>query len=82
MTDICKYKKYQLFQYERRNNASLNISMMKDEEIKGYVNDNPHVWLYQIIYIFTFVSMVLIGLIKGYSIARQLLIGIYKISYY
>lgn len=55
---------------------------MTEESIKGYVNDNPNVGLYQIVYIGTFVSMIVIGLIKGYSIARQLLIGIYKISYY
>jgi hypothetical protein len=48
---------------------------MTEEELKGYVNDNPDLWFYQLVYGLTFGIMLFIGLMKGIGIARQLLIG-------
>jgi hypothetical protein len=48
---------------------------MTEEELKGYVNDNPDLWFYQLVYGLTFAIMLFIGLMKGIGIARQLLLG-------
>ncbi|XP_046999518.1 ATP-binding cassette sub-family C member 5-like isoform X1 [Schistocerca americana] len=45
------------------------------DNMKGFVNDNPFLWFYQLIYGMTFVVMMVFGMIKGIGIARQLLYG-------
>ena len=39
------------------------------------MNDNPDLWLYQLVYGLTFAVMMTVGLLKGIGIARQLLLG-------
>jgi pheromone shutdown protein TraB len=48
---------------------------MTEEELKGFVNDNPDLWFYQLVYGLTFGIMLFVGLMKGIGIARQLLLG-------
>lgn len=48
---------------------------MTGEELKGYVNDNPDLWFYQLVYGLGFIVMMFVGLMKGIGIARQLLLG-------
>lgn len=43
--------------------------------MQGFVNDNPDLWMYQLVYGLTFAVMMIFGLIKGIGIARQLLFG-------
>ncbi|KAG8233856.1 hypothetical protein J437_LFUL006879 [Ladona fulva] len=60
---------------ERRANMSvMNVTMTEDELI-GSVNENPLLWMYQLVFGLSFVVMMLIGLFKGVGIARQLLLG-------
>lgn len=60
----------------RRENMTLyNLTNMTEEELKGYVNDNPDLYFYQLVFGLTFVIMLFIGLVKGIGIARQLLLG-------
>jgi len=66
------------FQAERRENVTrYNLTNMTEEELKGYVNDNPNLFFYQLVYGLTFCIMMVIGLIKGIGIARQLLLGMF-----
>ncbi|XP_033609843.1 multidrug resistance-associated protein 5 isoform X2 [Cryptotermes secundus] len=61
---------------ERKENITrYNLTNMTEEELKGYVNDNPDLWFYQLMYGLTFGIMLFIGLMKGIGIARQLLLG-------
>jgi len=54
-----------------------NLTNMTEEELKGYVNDNPDLFFYQLVYGLTFCVMIVIGLVKGIGIARQLLLGMF-----
>jgi hypothetical protein len=64
------------FQAERKENITrYNLTNMTEEELKGFVNDNPDLWFYQLVYGLTFGVILFIGLIKGIGIARQLLLG-------
>jgi hypothetical protein len=64
------------FQVERKENITrYNLTSMTEEELKGFVNDNPDLWFYQLVYGITFCIMMFIGLMKGIGIARQLLLG-------
>jgi len=66
------------FQAARRENMTLyNLTNMTEEELKGYVNDNPDLYFYQLVFGLTFVIMLFIGLVKGIGIARQLLLGMF-----
>ncbi|KAJ4445532.1 hypothetical protein ANN_12212 [Periplaneta americana] len=58
----------------RINDTEYNLNMT-EEELKGFVNDNPHLWFFQLIYGVTFAFIMFIGLLKGIGIARQLLLG-------
>ncbi|PSN51489.1 Multidrug resistance-associated protein 5 [Blattella germanica] len=62
---------------ERRLNLTLyNMTTNKtEEELKGFVNNNPDLWFYQLVYGLTFAVMMFVGLLKGIGIARQLLLG-------
>lgn len=46
-----------------------------NDELKGPVNENPHKIFYQLVYGLTFIITILIGVLKGWGIARQLLLG-------
>lgn len=60
---------------ERRDNITLyNMSYTRNELI-GLVNENPDSTIYQLVYGLTFVVTILIGVVKGWGIARQLLLG-------
>lgn len=60
----------------RKENMTLyNLTNMTEEELKGFVNDNPDLFFYQLVYGLTFCVMMFIGLMKGIGIARQLLLG-------
>jgi hypothetical protein len=64
------------FQAERKENITrYNLTNMTEEQLKGYVNDNPDLWFYQLVYGLTFGVMLVVGLVKGIGIARQLLLG-------
>jgi hypothetical protein len=68
------------FQAARRENMTFyNLTNMTEEELKGYVNDNPDLFFYQLVYGLTFCVMMFIGLMKGIGIARQLLLGMYML---
>ncbi|XP_071446503.1 ATP-binding cassette sub-family C member 5-like isoform X2 [Hetaerina americana] len=54
------------------NYSSLNLT---ENELKGSVNDNPNLWFYQTVYGLSFIVMMLIGMVKGMGIVRQLLLG-------
>jgi hypothetical protein len=61
---------------ERKGNITrYNLTNMTEEVLKGYVNDNPDLWFYQLVYGLSFAVMMFIGLMKGIGIARQLLLG-------
>jgi hypothetical protein len=67
-----------LFQAARKENITLyNLTDMTEEVLKGYVNDNPDLFFYQLVYGLTFCIMMFIGLMKGIGIARQLLLGMF-----
>lgn len=71
------------FQMERKENITrYNLTNMTEEELKGFVNDNPNLWFYQLVYGLTFAIMIFIGLMKGIGIARQLLLGMIMLYYY
>jgi len=66
------------FQAARRENVTLyNLTNMTEEDLKGYVNDNPDLCFYQLVYGVTFCIMMFIGVMKGIGIARQLLLGMF-----
>lgn len=56
-----------------------NLTNMTEEELKGYVNDNPDLFFYQLVYGLTFCVMMIVGLVKGIGIARQLLLGMFRL---
>jgi hypothetical protein len=68
------------FQASRKENMTLyNLTNMTEEELKGFVNDNPDLFFYQLVYGLTFCVMMFIGLMKGIGIARQLLLGMFML---
>lgn len=70
------------FQAERKENMTrYNLTNMTEEDLKGYVNDNPDLFFYQLVYGLTFCIMIFIGLIKGIGIARQLLLGMLLLQF-
>ena len=48
-----------------------------DETVKfnGYVTDNPDLWFYQLVHLFSVIALIVFGLIKGLSCAIQFLKG-------
>jgi hypothetical protein len=66
------------FQAARRENMTrFNLTNMTEEELKGYVNDNPDLFFYQLVYGLIFCLMMVTGVMKGLGIARQLLLGMF-----
>ncbi|GLH12006.1 Multidrug resistance-associated protein 5 [Gryllus bimaculatus] len=60
---------------ERRSDNTSKYENYTEIEMKGKVNNNPFLWIYQLVYGLLFVVMMLLGLFKGILIARQLLLG-------
>jgi hypothetical protein len=61
---------------ERKENISrYNLTNITKQGLKGYVNNNPDLWFYQLVYGLSFAVIMFIGLMKGIGIARQLLLG-------
>ncbi|KAK3927988.1 Multidrug resistance-associated protein 5 [Frankliniella fusca] len=60
---------------ERKLNMTLYNLSYTDVELKGLVNENPDRAFYQLVYGLTFGITILIGICKGWGIARQLLLG-------
>ena len=47
----------------RRTNSS-DGSSLSDDELKGLINNNPKLWLYQLVYFVMIIAMFLFGIIK------------------
>lgn len=60
---------------ERKFNISQYNLTYTDNELKGLVNENPDRAYYQLVYGLTFGLTIVIGVCKGWGIARQLLLG-------
>ena len=63
-------------QVQRRLNESIAMNItLTDEELRGNIADNPDRWFYQLIHGLSLIFMILVGVIKGYSLALALLKG-------
>ena len=70
---------------QKQMNATIDMTMttkqmnMTDDELKGFINDNPDLWFYQLVYGLTLPVMLAFGIVKGFSLAIQLLRGAFKL---
>ena len=63
-------------QVQQRLNESIAMNItLTDEELRGNIADNPDRWFYQLIHGLSLIFMILVGVIKGYSLALALLKG-------
>ena len=63
-------------QVQSRLNESIAMNItLTDEELRGNIADNPDRWFYQLIHGLSLIFMILVGVIKGYSLALALLKG-------
>ncbi|KAK3857649.1 hypothetical protein Pcinc_036112 [Petrolisthes cinctipes] len=65
---------------ERKQNATLNLNQtLSDEEMVGYVTDNPLLWMYQVVYGTSFFLLLITGIIKGIGVTFRVLAGASKL---
>ena len=61
---------------QRRKNESLVMNLtLSDQELRGNISDNPERWFYQLVHGSSLILMVLVGICKGYGMAKALLKG-------
>ena len=52
---------------------------LTEDEMRGYVTDNPDLWLYQTVLASTIPALLVVGLLKGFSLTVRTLEGSYKL---
>ena len=50
---------------QRLQNQTLYNITFADDELKGNVTDNPDLWMYQTVYVMSFVILIVTGMVKG-----------------
>ncbi|XP_068243109.1 ATP-binding cassette sub-family C member 5-like isoform X2 [Palaemon carinicauda] len=60
---------------ERETNMTLYNLTVSDDELIGSVTDHPDLWMYQLVYIMSFVMLLITGVIKGTGVTFRVLSG-------
>lgn len=60
---------------ENMDQADQGNATLTDQELRGFVNDNPLLWMYQTVLIGIVVVSLLIGFVKGFMSSRFVLRG-------
>lgn len=65
--------------FERQANLSVVAQNLTEDEMKGFVTDNPDLWFYQTVLAMSLPAMLLVGMLKGFSLTVQSIRGSFRL---